>query len=403
MVDAVETKDHFVVVTEYAQGELFSILQDDQQLPEDVVRSVAQQLVKALQYLHANRVIHRDMKPQNILIGSNGVVKLCDFGFARSMSNNTIMLTSIKGTPLYMAPELVQEKPYNHTVDLWSLGVILYELFVGVPPFYTNSIYSLIPLIVEKPVKFPDNMSPEFEDFIDGLLKKKPSERLNWPDLAQHPFIQSTDEELEYNEMLREQDQSRERFLNIFPDLDKAISIMSASGGLTGMRKSSLMKGVRLSPSFVDPLSHFLFYPSPFLSPLSHSLFYPSPFLTHSILLSFSGYLTTLPSPSLSLSIHSHSLTLTHTHPFSPQSLVRNSPQTYPTFLQTRHPTNSVARDHHHLHLLLPHHHLLLHQIRCLPKNCPQSKEVTVALMPKLLQDLLNLANHQTKHGTNQN
>ena len=58
----------------------------------------------------------RDMKPQNILIGSNGMVKLCDFGFARAMSCNTMVLTSIKGTPLYMAPELVQEQPYNHTV-----------------------------------------------------------------------------------------------------------------------------------------------------------------------------------------------------------------------------------------------------------------------------------------------
>jgi fused-like protein len=76
-------------------------------------------------------------QPQNILIEANGTVKLCDFGFARAMSHNTVVLTSIKGTPLYMAPELVQEKPYNHTADLWSLGIILYELFVGRPPFYT--------------------------------------------------------------------------------------------------------------------------------------------------------------------------------------------------------------------------------------------------------------------------
>ena len=75
------------------------------------------------------------------------------------MSNNTQLLTSIKGTPLYMAPELVQEKPYNHTADLWSLGVILYELFVGQPPFYTNSIYTLIQLIIKEPVKIPENMT----------------------------------------------------------------------------------------------------------------------------------------------------------------------------------------------------------------------------------------------------
>lgn len=102
--------------TNIIPGELFQILEDDQSLPEDVVQHVAKQLVRALHYLHTNRIIHRDMKPQNILIGARGVVKLCDFGFARAMSCNTMMVTSIKGTPLYMAPELVQEQPYNHTV-----------------------------------------------------------------------------------------------------------------------------------------------------------------------------------------------------------------------------------------------------------------------------------------------
>ena len=135
------------------------------------------------------------MKPQNVLISSSGMVKLCDFGFARSMSTNTIVLTSIKGTPLYMAPELVQELPYNHTVDLWSLGVIIYELFVGQPPFYTNSIYTLIHLIVKDPVKFPDTMSADFKSFLQGLLNKTPSERLTWPDLLRHPFVKESEEE----------------------------------------------------------------------------------------------------------------------------------------------------------------------------------------------------------------
>ena len=82
------------------------------------------------------------------------------------MSSHTLVLTSIKGTPLYMAPELVQEQPYNHTVDLWSLGVILYELFVGQPPFYTNSIYTLIKQIVREPVRYPPAMSPDFRSFL---------------------------------------------------------------------------------------------------------------------------------------------------------------------------------------------------------------------------------------------
>jgi fused len=75
------------------------------------------------------------------------------------------------------------------------MGVILYELFVGQPPFYTNSIYTLIQLIVKDPVKYPDNMSYEFKSFLKGLLNKTPTERLDWPELMNHPFIVETEEE----------------------------------------------------------------------------------------------------------------------------------------------------------------------------------------------------------------
>ncbi|KAL4223174.1 Serine/threonine-protein kinase 36 [Mactra antiquata] len=189
MSDSFDTDKEVAVVTDYAEGELFQILEDDGNLPEEQVQQIAAQLVSALYYLHSHRILHRDMKPQNILLGKGGIVKLCDFGFARAMSFNTLVLTSIKGTPLYMSPELVEEKPYDHTADLWALGCILYELFTGTPPFYTNSIFQLVSLIIKDPVKWPKNMSPTFKDFLQGVLTKNPRQRLAWPDLLHHPFI----------------------------------------------------------------------------------------------------------------------------------------------------------------------------------------------------------------------
>ncbi|NXW71124.1 STK36 kinase, partial [Hirundo rustica] len=190
MLDSFETAKEVVVVTDYAEGELFQILEDDGSLPEDQqVQTIAAQLISALYYLHSHRILHRDMKPQNILLGKDGVVKLCDFGFARAMSIHTMVLTSIKGTPLYMSPELVEERPYDHTADLWSVGCILYELFVGTPPFYTNSIFQLVSLIIKDPVKWPMTMSPVFKSFLQGLLMKDPHQRLSWPELLSHPFV----------------------------------------------------------------------------------------------------------------------------------------------------------------------------------------------------------------------
>ncbi|XP_063681611.1 serine/threonine-protein kinase 36-like [Bolinopsis microptera] len=189
LLDSFDTENEVCVVTDFADGELFHILEDDQKLPEDVVHHIAHQLVSALWYLHSNRILHRDMKPQNILLCNGGLVKLCDFGFARAMSVDTFMVTSIKGTPLYMSPELVQEQPYDHNADLWALGCILFELFAGEPPFYTTNLFQLVNLITKNPVKWPTGMSPDFQDFLCGLLDKDPSTRLTWPDLLNHPFV----------------------------------------------------------------------------------------------------------------------------------------------------------------------------------------------------------------------
>ena len=115
------------MVTELAQGELFETLEDDKRLPENVVRKIAKDLVQALHYLHSNRIIHRDMKPQNILICPNGVVKLCDFGFARVMSQQTVVLTD-QGicTSVF---DITLESNFNHVTSVSSYVARIYNKY----------------------------------------------------------------------------------------------------------------------------------------------------------------------------------------------------------------------------------------------------------------------------------
>ncbi|KAG8228702.1 hypothetical protein J437_LFUL008691 [Ladona fulva] len=202
MLDSFETDNEIVVVTEFAKKELYTILGNEGNLPEPRAREIACDLVSALYYLHSHRVLHRDLKPQNVLLDSeDGTAKLCDFGFARSMTTGTHVLTSIKGTPLYMAPELIEERPYDHNADLWlgmektvmqksvSLGCIVYELLVGSPPFCTTSILHLVRLVRHGAVHWPDFISEPCKDFLQGLLQKDPSKRLTWPELLEHAFV----------------------------------------------------------------------------------------------------------------------------------------------------------------------------------------------------------------------
>lgn len=105
------------------------------------------------------------------------------------MSTGTHVLTSIKGTPLYMAPELIEESPYDHNADLWSLGCIIYELLVGAPPFCTTSILHLIRLIRYEQIQWPGFMSENCTSFLKGLLQKNPSKRMTWPEILEHAFV----------------------------------------------------------------------------------------------------------------------------------------------------------------------------------------------------------------------
>lgn len=152
------------------------------------------------------------MKPQNILIDVDGVVKLCDFGFARAMNANSMVLTSIKVSNFEANSFSNRVHPYiwrlnllkrSHMIiqltsgircDMFfnvlrALGCILYELYMGTPPFYTDNIIKLVKMITDMNIKWSSSMSREFRSFLEGLLEKDVRMRLQWPALLDHPFV----------------------------------------------------------------------------------------------------------------------------------------------------------------------------------------------------------------------
>ena len=142
----------------------------------------------ALDYLHQKDVIYRDLKPENILIGFDGYSALTDFGMAKTLMINETTDTYC-GTPDYMAPEIINREKYGFQVDYWAVGILVFEMMVGVPPFYNplgqtaTLSATLLEMITNKKVQFPPQnrvpMSPEAYDFITQLLDKNPKTRLD--------------------------------------------------------------------------------------------------------------------------------------------------------------------------------------------------------------------------------
>ncbi|KAI8847940.1 kinase-like domain-containing protein [Chytridium lagenaria] len=172
------------------EGDLMTALKLGGRFDDERVWKVAKGMVGALEYLHCEqRIIHRDLKLQNILLGDDGEPKICDFGFSNKVTDENLVMKSVKGTPIYMAPEIIEERPYNHKVDIWALGIILYELHSGQPPFFTTNIFTLIELILNSPLSFPKDMKQDLSEFIGALLQKNPENRIDWPDLGVHPYL----------------------------------------------------------------------------------------------------------------------------------------------------------------------------------------------------------------------
>lgn len=182
------------IVMEYARkGELYRTMkaQPGGRFSEEVAARYIYQLVRALKYLHGLNVIHRDIKPENLLLDKAGNLRLCDFGWSIEVADYDMRQT-ICGTQDYLAPEMLMERPYTTSVDLWAAGVVTYEFLLGRSPFRSESAGAdTLSRIQRGSYEFPDEpmVSTEAKDFVGKLLQVEPGDRMTLAQAVEHPWL----------------------------------------------------------------------------------------------------------------------------------------------------------------------------------------------------------------------
>lgn len=156
--------------------------------PLSIVRLYVAELVLVVNHLHEQSFIYRDIKPENILVDRFGHLKLTDFGLAKNLSSNSLASTFC-GSPQYLAPEIIQKNKYSYPVDWWSLGILMYELLYGVPPFMSENQKLLFQKIINEPVVYPPESDVNACSLMSILLDKDPLSRAGYSRIISHPFF----------------------------------------------------------------------------------------------------------------------------------------------------------------------------------------------------------------------
>ncbi len=207
MYDVIYEKDfdNVNIIMEYAPiGNLSDHMKKENIVGEIYGKFFMRQIAKGLKYLLSKNIVHRDLKPQNILMFHGNIVKIADFGLAKSFQGDQ-QFNTLCGSPLYMAPEIVVpmtnktniknikniDRSYTTKADLWSVGIILYEMLCGKLPIYPKSLYHLPQLMKESDYKLPINIivSNECRDILSKLLIKEPSKRIEWNEFFRHDWF----------------------------------------------------------------------------------------------------------------------------------------------------------------------------------------------------------------------
>jgi len=200
-----ETKQKLYLVMELVTGgELFNKIVEIGAYSEKIAKELIRQIVEAVKYLHANKIAHRDLKPTNLLLKNDEgtIVKIADFGLSKILNNESMMQTAC-GTPIYVAPEVLKGEGYEREVDLWAIGVIMYILLCGFPPFFDDgeNMGQLFEQIMCGEFEFPDpywtDIEEDAKDLIRKLLVVDPAKRYTAEQTLAHSWLTKKDQEKE--------------------------------------------------------------------------------------------------------------------------------------------------------------------------------------------------------------
>ncbi|KAL3809340.1 hypothetical protein ACHAXA_003229 [Cyclostephanos tholiformis] len=203
LYDSVATIERYYLITEYLEGgELFDRIVDKSSYTESEARDLCGVLFGALDYISSRGIVHRDLKPENLLLASrisDTNIKIADFGFAK-FAPNEHSLATMCGTPGYIAPEILRREKYGTKSDMWSVGVIVFILLGGYPPFYSTNTKKLLMLTMagkfEYDPEYWGGISQSCKDMIRSLLELNPARRASAGDILNHPWMEEDRERL---------------------------------------------------------------------------------------------------------------------------------------------------------------------------------------------------------------
>jgi len=193
-----QTPEKLCFVMEYCPGgDLGTHIARERRFPLDKAKFYLCEVILALEELHKNEIIFRDLKPENVILDNEGHAKLTDFGLSKEGMIEGQLAKSFCGSVAYLAPEMLRRVGHTKAVDWYLVGVLLYEMLVGVPPYYSSNREQLFNNIQRGKLKIPSTINSETKDFLKELLQRDPTRRLGYhndaKELKEHSFLRDVD------------------------------------------------------------------------------------------------------------------------------------------------------------------------------------------------------------------